>query len=108
MANIPDVNESDFEAEVVQSELPVVVDFGADWCHPCKQLDPIVDELAEEWEGKVKFVKIDSDENVDITTQYGVMGLPTLLLFIGGEPKERLSGFQQKKKIISTFEPHLS
>jgi thioredoxin 1 len=107
MANIEDVTDGTFEEWVIQSELPVVVDFGAEWCHPCKQLDPIVDELAGEWDGKVRFYKIDSDVNVDTTMRLGVMGLPTLILFVGGEPKERLTGLQSKKKIVSTFQPHI-
>jgi thioredoxin 1 len=107
MADIPEINDDTFEQEVLQVDIPVVVDFGADWCHPCKQLDPVVDELAKDWDGKVKFVKIDSDSNVDTTVKYSVMGLPTLILFLSGEPKERLTGFVPKKKIIKTFEPFL-
>ena len=107
MANIPEISDDSFEQEVIQAESPVVVDFGADWCHPCKQLDPIVEQLADEWQGKVKFVKIDSDLNANRTMQYGVMGLPTLILFVGGEPKERLTGFQSKKKIQDKMGPYL-
>lgn len=108
MDNIVELTDQSFEDEVLQSQTPVLVDFGADWCHPCKQLDPIVEELAGEWQGKVKIGKIDSDENVDTTMKYGVMGLPTLILFVGGEPKERLTGFQPKNKIQSKLEPHLA
>jgi thioredoxin 1 len=107
MANIDDVTDETFEEFVIQSKLPVVVDFGADWCHPCKQLDPIIDELAEEWADQVRFLKIDSDVNVDTTMKFGVMGLPTLILFIQGEAKDRLTGYQSKKKIVSTFQPHI-
>jgi thioredoxin 1 len=107
MANIDDVTDGTFEQLVLNADLPVVVDFGAEWCHPCKQLDPIVDELAEEWADQVVFYKIDSDLNVDTTMKYGVMGLPTLILFVGGEAKDRLTGYQSKKKIVSTFQPHI-
>ena len=105
MADIQEISDATFEQEVLQAEVPVIVDFGADWCHPCKQLDPIVDELAQDWDGIVKFVKIDSDANVDTTIKYGVMGLPTLILFVAGEPKDRLTGFVPKKRIIGKFQP---
>ena len=107
MAEIRDISDATFEQEVLKSEVPVIVDFGAEWCHPCKQLDPLVDELAEEWDGRVKFVKIDSDANVDTTVKYGVMGLPTLILFVAGVSKERLTGFVPKKRIIDKFQPFL-
>jgi thioredoxin 1 len=100
MAAIPSTNDSTFDADVLRSEFPVVVDFGAEWCHPCKQLDPIVEELAAEWQGKVRVLKLDIDQNVTTTMKYGVMGVPTLILFVGGEAKERLSGFQPKRKIL--------
>lgn len=107
MANIHEVDDTTFEAEVLQADSPVLVDFGAEWCHPCKQLDPIVGELADEWGAQVKVVKVDSDVNVETTMKYGVMGLPTLILFVGGEPMERLSGYQPKKRILERLTPHL-
>ena len=106
MADIPDLETESFESEVLKADLPVVVDFGADWCHPCKQLDPVVDELAEEWDGKVKFVKMDADRNTETTMQYQVFGLPTLILFMNGKPLERMQGYQPKHRIIHKFEPH--
>ena len=108
MANLPEIDDESFKSEVVESELPVLVDFGAEWCSPCKQLDPIVEELAGEWDGKVKFRRIDTDENAATAMEYGVMGLPTLILFVDGEPRERLQGFVQKSKIIDKLSPHLS
>jgi thioredoxin 1 len=107
MADIPDLDDDTFEKEVLKAKVPVVVDFGADWCHPCKQLDPVVEELAAEWDGKVKFLKMDTDINVDTTMKYQVMGLPTLILFKDGEPLERLTGYQPKHRIVHKFEPHL-
>lgn len=107
MAKLPELTDDTFEAEVLQSDLPVVVDFGAEWCHPCKQLDPIVEELAGEWDGKAKVFRIDADENVDTTMRFGVMGLPSLILFKGGEPRERLQGFQSKSRILKEFGPHI-
>jgi len=100
MAPIPSTSDSSFDADVLRSDLPVLVDFGAEWCHPCKQLDPIVDELAEEWQGKVRVVKLDIDANLDTTMKYGVMGVPTLILFVAGEAKERVSGYQPKQRIL--------
>ena len=107
MAELVEVSEATFEVEVLQAEIPVLVDFGAEWCHPCRQLDPIVEALAAEWQGKVKVVKLDIDTNVEITMQYGVMGVPTLLLFVDGEPKERLTGFMPQKRIVAKLSPHL-
>ena len=107
MADIPMVTDATFGVEVLGSPLPVLVDFGAEWCHPCRQLDPIVDELATEWAGKVKVVKLDIDTNLETTMKYGVMGVPTLLLFSAGKPAVRISGFQPKKRLIEVLGPAL-
>jgi thioredoxin len=85
-----------------------MVEFGAAWCKPCHMLDPIVAELAAEWQGRVKVAKIDVDDNTDSVVRFGVMSVPTLMLFVGGEARERLSGFVPKKKIVEAFSPHLS
>jgi thioredoxin 1 len=108
MADLPELSDATFEAEVLEAQVPVLVDFGAEWCHPCKQLDPIVEELAQEWDGKLKVVKLDIDTNVDTTMKFGVMGVPTLMLFVGGEPVERLTGFMPKKRIVAKLGPHLA
>ncbi len=107
MAAIPATTDAAFDADVLHADLPVLVDFGAEWCHPCKQLDPIVDELASEWAGKVRVVRLDIDQNIATTMKYGVMGVPTLILFVGGEVKERLSGYQPKRKILDKLGPFL-
>ena len=107
MVNIPEINDANFDAMVIESEVPVLVDFGAEWCHPCKQLDPIVEEIAGEWDGRVRIVKLDIDANINSAMRFGVMGVPTLLLFIGGEPVERLTGFIPKKRILAKLKPHL-
>lgn len=107
MADIPKVNEENFQEEVMFADQPVLVDFSAVWCAPCKLLDPIVEQLASEWSDRLKVVKLDADDNPDLVFRYQVMGLPTLLLFIGGKPRERLIGYQPKERIQSKLNPHL-
>jgi thioredoxin 1 len=107
MADLIKVTEDTFQEEVVNASEPVLVDFSAIWCGPCKMLDPIVKQLAGEWDGKVKVVKIDADENPNIVMQYQVMGIPTLLFFKGGEIKERVTGYLPKDKLVAKFSPHL-
>jgi thioredoxin 1 len=102
------VNDSNFEQLVKDAEGPVLVDFGAEWCRPCKQLDPIVEQLAETWGGKIKVVKLDIDQNAQTTMAYNVMGVPTLILFVNGEAKERLTGFQPKQKIVDKLGQHVA
>jgi len=108
MANLHEINEDIFQAEVLDSAEPVLVDFSAVWCGPCKMLDPIIEQLSQEWQGKVKFVKVDADQNPNIVMQYRVMGIPTLLLFKGGEIKERVTGYQPKDKLAAKFSPHFN
>jgi thioredoxin len=108
MAEMLHINEDQFKTEVLESSQPVLVDFSAVWCPPCKMLDPIVQQLAGEWEGKVKVVKIDSDENPNLVMQFGVMGIPTLLFFKGGEIKERITGYMPKEKLVARFSPHFN
>ncbi len=101
------VTEASFTTEVLQASQPVLVDFTATWCYPCKMLDPVVKQLAQEWEGKVQVVKVDVDENPNVTGQYQVMGVPTLLLFVDGKPVERATGYQPKERLVKKFAPHL-
>jgi len=96
MANIPEVDEASFQNEVLSADQPVLVDFSAVWCGPCRMLDPIVQQLAQDWTGKVKVVKLDVDHNPNIAMQYQVMGVPTLMLFVGGESRARINGYQSK------------
>ncbi len=107
MADIGNLSESNFQREVLESGLPVLVDFTAGWCGPCKMLDPIVKQLAKDWDGKVKVYKLDVDDNPQITMDYQVMGVPTLMLFKGGQPVERLSGYQPKDRLEKKFIPHI-
>jgi len=101
------VSETNFRAEVLDASLPVLVDFGAVWCGPCKMLDPIVDQLAQDWDGRVKVVKLDIDENQELTIQYQVMGVPTLMLFVKGKPVQRVTGYLPKNKLVAKFESYL-
>jgi len=107
MSELQYVTEDDFQSEVLEASLPVLVDFTAVWCGPCKMLEPVVLELANEWADKVKVVKLDIDHNANIAMQYQVMGVPTLMLFKQGEIKERLTGFRPKKQILSKLSPHI-
>lgn len=107
MADIPKLNEAVFETEVLKSTVPVMVDFTAIWCGPCKMLEPVVLQLSQEWDGKVKVVKLDVDDNSNLAVQYGVMGVPTLILFIDGKPVQRLSGYQPKDRILAKFSVYI-
>ncbi len=107
MAELKYVNEADFQTEVLNEQHPVLVDFTAVWCQPCRMVDPIVKELAADWEGKVKVVKLDADKNPNLLMKYGVLGIPTLMLFRGGEIKERLTGDQPKDRLIGKLNPHI-
>jgi thioredoxin 1 len=107
MTDIQYVNEGSFQAEVIDSTQPVLVDFTATWCGPCKMLDPILKQLSQEWHGKVKIVKLDVDENAGVAMQYQVMGVPTLMLFSGGAMKHRLTGYQPKDRIVSQLTVHI-
>jgi thioredoxin 1 len=107
MAEIKHLSEATFEIEVLKAEQPVLVDFSAVWCGPCKMLDPIVKQLAQEWEGKVKVVKLDVDDSPHLAMDYQVMGVPTLMLFVNGDPVTRVTGYQPKDRLQKAFGPHL-
>lgn len=92
-----------FSQEVLESDIPVLVDFYADWCGPCKMLAPVVDEIANEYEGKVKVVKLNIDEANEIATKYSVMSIPTLIFFQDGNNVNKIVGFRSKEAIVNEF-----
>ncbi len=97
------INSENFEKEVLNSEKPVLVDFFADWCGPCKMMAPIVEELATELDGKAKVGKINVDENSDIAVEYNVMSIPTLIVFKNGKEEKRLVGVRDKEELLRLF-----
>ncbi len=103
MADVLAVSDDTFEREVLQSPTPVLVDFWAPWCAPCRAIAPIVDELSKEYDGKLKVVKMNVDDNPRTPSQYGVRGIPTLLVIHGGQVKEQLVGAQPKAKLVSAI-----
>lgn len=103
-----EVTIENFQVEVLGADQPVLVDFWAEWCGPCKMIAPIVDQLSHEYEGKLRVGKLDADEYPEILQQYGIMGIPTLILFKGGQPVERMVGFKPKNELIARIERHLS
>ena len=96
---VNDVTDQSFDQEVLSSDKPVLVDFWAEWCHPCKALAPTVDKVAHEYEGKAKVVKLNVDDNNQTGTRFGVRGIPTLILFSGGAEVDRVVGTTSKDNI---------
>ncbi|HOW56072.1 MAG TPA: thioredoxin [Syntrophorhabdaceae bacterium] len=99
MSNAKAVTDSEFKVEVLDSNIPVLVDFWAVWCGPCQMMGPVIDALAGEYEGKVKIMKINVDENPQTPAQYGVRGIPTLIVFKGGQEVQRIVGAQPKNNV---------
>ena len=105
--SIQSIKESSFEDEVVNSDTPVLIDFWAEWCGPCKQLSPILEEISNEMNDKVFFAKHNIDEQPNMPTKYGVRGIPTMLLFKGGELKATKVGVTTKSNIVSWIKENL-
>ena len=108
MAKPIQVTDQTFDQEVINAETLTVVDFWAEWCGPCKMIAPVLEELAQELDGQLVITKLNVDENPDTAGAYGVMSIPTLLVFKGGEPVDRIVGFQQKPQLLKRLQPHLS
>jgi thioredoxin 1 len=105
---IMEVNDANFDQDVLKSDTPVLVDFWATWCGPCRAIAPIVEELAKDYQGKVKVGKMDVDANSATPMRYGVRGIPTLLVFKGGQVKEQIVGYVPKEKIKEALDKHLA
>lgn len=108
MAKPVEVTDGTFQDSVLDAETPVLVDFWAEWCGPCKMIAPILEELAEELDGQLTIGKLDVDSNTNTAMAYGVSSIPTLLLFKDGEAVARIVGLQQKKQLLGQIQPHLN
>ena len=103
MANVMEFNTDNFETEVVQSDVPVLVDFWAPWCGPCKMIGPIIEELAGEFDGKVKIGKVNVDNNQDLAAKFGIKGIPTVMLFKGGQSVNNFVGMKPKQELADAI-----
>jgi thioredoxin 1 len=107
MAKPIQLSDSTFEETVVQADTPVLVDFWAEWCGPCKMIAPILEEIADEMADQIVIGKLDVDDNQSTAMAYGVMSIPTLILFKGGEPVQTLVGYQPKDQLVRKLQPYL-
>jgi thioredoxin 1 len=107
MANVADVTDATFADLVLKSSKPVVIDYWADWCAPCKQLSPIIEELAREYGDKVTFLKLDTNTSTQVPTEQGVLGLPTIQVFVGGEVVKSFQGGKTKATLVKAIEEFL-
>lgn len=106
MGKVLEVSDATFEEEVRKAPVPVLVDFWAPWCGPCRTIAPIVEELSEDYTGKVKVVKVNTDENVKTAQEYRISGIPSLLLFKNGEPVEQMVGVHKKAALATMLDKH--
>ncbi len=108
MAHPTDTTDATWESDVLQSDLPVLVDFWAPWCGPCRMVAPVVEELSNDYDGKVKFVKLNTDDNPKVAAQYGIRSIPTLLIFKGGEIAGQVVGFRPKSDLAKHLDAALA
>ncbi len=108
MANVMPVTDGEFESQVVQADVPVLVDFWAEWCGPCKMIAPIVEELSQEYDGQIRFTKMDVDSNPMTAASLGIRSIPTLLIFRGGKPVEQVVGAVPKALLKKRLESALA
>lgn len=107
MSGVIHAGDDTFDKAVLQSDVPVLVDFWAAWCGPCKAIAPILDEMAQEYDGKARIVKVDVDENRELATQYGIRSIPALMVFKNGEKVDATMGMQPKAQLASMLDKHL-
>jgi thioredoxin 1 len=107
MADISEVGDNNFEAEVIKSTLPVLVDFWAPWCGPCKTIAPVIEEIAKEYAGKLKVAKLNVDDHPATASRYGIRGIPNLIIHKAGTVKEQIIGAAPKAKLVSAIEKAL-
>ena len=104
MANVADVTDNNFQAEVLESDKPVLVDFWAPWCGPCRAIAPVVQEIAQDYAGKLKVLKMNVDDNPRTPSRYGVRGIPNLIIFHGGQVKEQIVGAVPKAQLVKAID----
>lgn len=107
MSQLLHLKEENFKMEVLESQIPVLVDFWAEWCGPCHMIAPIVEQISEDYAGRIKVGKLNVDESPQIAAQYGIRGIPTLMLFQGGKAVEQIIGAVSKASIVSKLDLHL-
>ena len=108
MANIGDVTDGDFQTTVLEADAPVLVDFWAEWCVPCHMVSPVVEEIGVEKAEALAVAKLNIDDNPEVTRKYGVMSIPSLILFVGGEEVARVVGARGKDALLKELDPHLT